>query len=193
MGSDASGLQQGNVAIVTGGSGGIGGKTAQRLARDGMAIVVAYAGRKAPAEEVVTAIVEAGGVATSFQGDVAEESDVAVLFDAAELSYGGVDVVVNAVGIMLVSPLVDLDLEVFDRMVRVNLRGTFVVDREAARRVRPGGTIINFSSSVQKIARPSYTAYAATKGAIDARSPAYAGSLRLTVPSRKGEWREHYP
>jgi 3-oxoacyl-[acyl-carrier protein] reductase len=181
------------VAIVTGGSGGIGGKTAQRLARDGMAIVVAYAGRKAPAEEVVTAIVEAGGVATSFQGDVAEESDVAVLFDAAELSYGGVDVVVNAVGIMLVSPLVDLDLEVFDRMVRVNLRGTFVVDREAARRVRPGGTIINFSSSVQKIARPSYTAYAATKGAIDARSPAYAGSLRLTVPSRKGEWREHYP
>jgi 3-oxoacyl-[acyl-carrier protein] reductase len=181
------------VAIVTGGSGGIGGKTAQRLARDGMAIVVAYAGRKAPAEEVVTAIVEAGGVATSFQGDVAEESDVAVLFDAAELSYGGVDVVVNAVGIMLVSPLVDLDLEVFDRMVRVNLRGTFVVDREAARRVRPGGAIINFSSSVQKIARPSYTAYAATKGAIDARSPAYAGSLRLTVPSRKGEWREHYP
>jgi 3-oxoacyl-[acyl-carrier protein] reductase len=181
------------VAIVTGGSGGIGGETAQRLARDGMAIVVAYAGRKAPAEEVVTAIVEAGGVATSFQGDVAEESDVAVLFDAAELSYGGVDVVVNAVGIMLVSPLVDLDLEVFDRMVRVNLRGTFVVDREAARRVRPGGAIINFSSSVQKIARPSYTAYAATKGAIDARSPAYAGSLRLTVPSRKGEWREHYP
>jgi NAD(P)-dependent dehydrogenase (short-subunit alcohol dehydrogenase family) len=96
-----------------------------------MSVVVAYAGRKAPAEEVVTAIIEAGGMATSFQADVAEESDVAALFDAAELSYGGVDVVVNAAGVMLLSPLVDLDLEVFDRMVRINLRGTFVIGREA--------------------------------------------------------------
>src|SRR5580704_17373518 len=166
------------VAVVTGGSGGIGGETAQRLARDGMAIVVAYAGQKAPAEEVVTAIIDAGGTATSFQGDVAEESDVAALFDAAELSYGGVDVVVNAAGIMLLSPLVDLDLEMFDRMVRINLRGTFVVGREAARRVRPGGAIINFSSSVQKIARPGYTAYAATKGAVDAITLVLAKAMR---------------
>ncbi len=174
------------VAIVTGGSGGIGGETAQRLAADGMAVVVAYAGRKAPAEEVVTAIVEAGGTATSFQGDVAEESDVAALFDAAELSYGGVDVVVNAAGIMMLSPLAELDLEVFDRMVRINLRGTFVVGREAARRVRPGGAIINFSSSVQKIARPNYTAYAATKGAVDATTLILAKELRgrdITVNS----------
>jgi 3-oxoacyl-[acyl-carrier protein] reductase len=166
------------VAVVTGGSGGIGGATAQRLARDGMAIVVAYAGRKAPAEEVVAAIVEAGGLAISFQGDVAEESDVAALFDAAELSYGGVDVVVNTAGIMLLSPLVDLDLEVFDRMVRINLRGTVVVGREATRRVRPGGAIINFSSSVQKIARPSYSAYAATKGAVDAITMILAKEMR---------------
>jgi 3-oxoacyl-[acyl-carrier protein] reductase len=166
------------VAVVTGGSGGIGGETAQRLGRDGMAIVVAYAGRKAPAEEVVTAIIEAGGMATSFQADVAKESDVAALFDVAELSYGGVDVVVNAAGIMLLSPLVDLDLEVFDRMVRINLRGTFVVGREAARRVRAGGAIINFSSSVQKIARPSYTAYAATKGAVDAITLILAKEMR---------------
>ncbi len=166
------------VVVVTGGSGGIGGETARRLARDGMAIVVAYAGRKAPAEEVVTAIIEAGGMATSFQADVAEESDVAALFDAAELTYGGVDVVVNAAGIMLLSPLVDLDLEVFDRMVRINLRGTFVVGREAARRVRSGGAIINFSSSVVKIARPSYTAYAATKGAVEATTLILAKELR---------------
>ncbi len=166
------------VAVVTGGSGGIGGETAQRLARDGMAIMVAYAGRKAPAEDVVTAIIDAGGVATSFQGDVAEESDVTALFDAAELNYGGVDVVVNTAGIMLLSPLADLDLEVLDRMVRINLRGTFVVGREAARRVRPGGAIINFSSSVQKIARPNYTAYAATKGAVDAITLILAKEMR---------------
>jgi 3-oxoacyl-[acyl-carrier protein] reductase len=94
------------------------------------------------------------------------------------LSNGGVDVVVNAAGIMLLSPLVDLDLEVLDRMVRINLRGTFVVGREAARRVRPGGAIINFSSSVQKIARPSYTAYAATKGAVDAITLILAKEMR---------------
>ena len=166
------------VVIVTGGSGGIGSEVAQRLARDGMSVVVAYAGRTAPAEEVVTAIVEAGGTATSFQVDVAEEPDVAALFDTAELSYGGVDVVVNAAGIMLLSPLIDLDMEVFDRMVRINLRGTFVVGREAARRVRSGGAIINFSSSVQKIARPNYTAYAATKGAVDATTLILAKELR---------------
>jgi NAD(P)-dependent dehydrogenase (short-subunit alcohol dehydrogenase family) len=95
------------VVIVTGGSGGIGSEVAQRLARDGMSVLVAYAGRKAPAEDVVSAIVEAGGMATSFQADVAEQSDVAALFDAAELNYGGVDVVVNAAGIMLLSPLID--------------------------------------------------------------------------------------
>lgn len=166
------------VAIVTGGSGGIGSQVAQRLAQDGMSVVVAYAGQKALADEVVTAITEAGGMATSFPGDVAEESDVAALFDAAELRYGGVDVVVNAAGIMRLSPLIDLDMEVFDRMVHINLRGTFVVDREAARRVRSGGAIINFSSSVQKIARPGYTAYAATKGAVDATTLILAKELR---------------
>jgi 3-oxoacyl-[acyl-carrier protein] reductase len=166
------------VAVVAGGSGGIGGETAQRLARDGMAIVVAYAGQKASAEKVVAAITEAGGTATSFQADIAEESDVAALFDAAELSYGGVDVVVNAAGIMLLSPLVDLDMAVFDRMIRINLRGTFAVSREAARRVRRGGAIINFSSSVQKIARPGYTGYAATKGAVDAITLILAKEMR---------------
>jgi 3-oxoacyl-[acyl-carrier protein] reductase len=166
------------VVIVTGGSGGIGGEVAQRLARDGMSVVVAYAGRKGPAEEVVTAIIEAGGTATSFQSDVAEEADVAALFDTAELNYGGVDVVVNAAGIMQLSPIIELDMEVFDRIVHINLRGTFLVDREAARRVRPGGAIINFSSSVQKIARPGYTAYAATKGAVDAITLILAKELR---------------
>ena len=167
-----------HVAIVTGGSGGIGSEVAQRLAPDGMSVVVAYAGRKAPAEEVVTAIVEAGGTATSFQVDVAEEPDVAALFDTAELSYSGVSVVVNAAGIMLRSSLIDLDMEVFDRMVRINLRGTFVVGREADAHVRSGGAIINFSSSVQKIARPNYTAYAATKGAVDATTLILAKELR---------------
>jgi 3-oxoacyl-[acyl-carrier protein] reductase len=89
-----------------------------------------------------------------------------------------VDVVVHAAGIMLLSPLADLDFADFDRMNRINVRGMFVVCQQAARRVRRGGSIINFSSSVVKIALRSYTAYAATKGAVDALTLILAKELR---------------
>jgi len=166
------------VAIVTGGSGGIGRETAERLARDAIAVVVAYSGNPSPAKDAVAAIEAAGGTAMAVQTDVAEESDVAALFDAAQQAYGGIDIVVHAAGIMLLSPLADLDLGDLDRMHRINIRGTFVVCRQAARSVRRGGAIINFSSSVVKIALPSYTAYAATKGAVDALTLILAKELR---------------
>jgi 3-oxoacyl-[acyl-carrier protein] reductase len=169
---------RGRVAIVTGGSGGIGQVTAERLAADGMTVVINYAGSPAPAKEAVNAIIDAGGTASAFQADVADETDVAALFDYADQTYGGVDVVVHTAGIMLLSRLVDLDLADLDRMHRINIRGTFVVDQQAARRVRSGGAIINFSSSVVKIALPHYTAYAATKGAVDAITLILAKELR---------------
>jgi 3-oxoacyl-[acyl-carrier protein] reductase len=169
---------RGRVAIVTGGSGGIGRVTAERLAADGMTVVINYAGSPAPAKEAVNAIIDAGGTASAFQADVADETDVAALFDYADQTYGGVDVVVHTAGIMLLSRLVDLDLADLDRMHRINIRGTFVVDQQAARRVRSGGAIINFSSSVVKIALPHYTAYAATKGAVDAITLILAKELR---------------
>jgi 3-oxoacyl-[acyl-carrier protein] reductase len=166
------------VAIVTGGSGGIGQVTAQRLAADGMKVVIHYAGAPAPAKEAVTAILDAGGTASAFQADVADETEVAALFDHADQTYGGVDVVVHTAGIMLLSRLVDLDFADLDRMHRINIRGTFAVDQQAARRVRSGGAIINFSSSVVKIALPGYAAYAATKGAVDAITLILAKELR---------------
>jgi 3-oxoacyl-[acyl-carrier protein] reductase len=166
------------VAIVTGGSGGIGQVAAERLAADGLAVVVSYAGNPAPAEEAVRAIEKAGGAAIAVKADVADETEVAALFDAAEERFGGIDVVVHAAGIMLLAPLAELDLADFDRMHRINVRGTFVVGQQAARRVRPGGAIVNFSSSVTKIALPNYTAYAATKGAVDAMTLILAKELR---------------
>jgi 3-oxoacyl-[acyl-carrier protein] reductase len=166
------------VVIVTGGSGGIGRETCERLARDGMTVVVAYAGHQKPADEAVSAIIAAGGTATAIRADVAAESEVSALFDQTEHRYGGVDVVVHTAGSMLLSPLADMDLDVLDRMIRINLRGTFVVGREAARRVRSGGAIINFSSSVVKIALPGYTGYAATKGGVDAITLILAKELR---------------
>jgi 3-oxoacyl-[acyl-carrier protein] reductase len=166
------------VAIVTGGSGGIGRAVAERLAADGMSVLVHYAGNPGRAEETVDAIVAAGGTATAFQADVADENEVAALFDEAERRYGGIDVVVHTAGIMLLAPLAELDLDDLDRMHRTNIRGTFVVDQQAARRVRSGGAIINFSTSVTKIALPSYTAYAASKGAVDAMTLILARELR---------------
>jgi 3-oxoacyl-[acyl-carrier protein] reductase len=166
------------VAIVTGGSGGIGRVVAERLAADGMSVLVHYAGNPGRAKEAVDAILAAGGTASSAQADVADENEVAALFDEAERRYGGVDVVVHTAGIMVVSPLAELDLDDLDRMHRTNIRGTFVVDQQAARRVRAGGAIINFSTSVTKLAFPGYTAYAASKGAVDAMTLILARELR---------------
>lgn len=166
------------VAVVTGGSRGIGRQCAERLAAAGQTVVVGYSGNEAAAEAVVERISGGGGTALAAQADVADDTAVAELFDAAERAFGGVDVVVHAAGAMVLSPLVDLDLADLDAMLRTNVRGTFVVDQQAASRVRQGGAIINFSSSVVRLAQPTYAAYAATKGAVDAISRVLAKELR---------------
>jgi 3-oxoacyl-[acyl-carrier protein] reductase len=166
------------VAIVTGGSRGIGRATAERLAADGMAVVVAYASNRAEADAAVAGIEKNGGSAVAVRADVADEAAVDALFDTAEQRYGGVDVVVHAAGIMLLSPLATLDLDDLDRMHRTNIRGTFLVDRAAARRVRAGGAIINFSTSVTRLSPPAYAGYAASKAAVEAISPILAKELR---------------
>ena len=166
------------VAVVTGASGGIGRAVAERLATDGTTVVVHYAGNAGRAQEVVDAVTAAGAEATAVRADVADETEVAALFDAAEEAYGGVDVVVNTAGIMLLAPLAELSLDDFDRMHRTNVRGTFVVSQQAARRLRPGGALVNFSTSVVKLALPTYAAYAATKGAVDAMTAILAKELR---------------
>jgi 3-oxoacyl-[acyl-carrier protein] reductase len=166
------------VAIVTGGSRGIGRQIAQQLAADGFAVVVGYAGNKDAADEAVRAIEEAGGTAYAARADVADETEVAALFDQAEATYGGVDVVVHAAGRMPLSPIADLDLAELDALYRTNIRGTFVVDQQAARRLRPGGALVNLSSSVVGLAFPGYGAYAASKGAVEAVTLVLARELR---------------
>lgn len=170
--------QQTRVAIVTGGSRGIGRETALRLAGDGCSVVVNYAGNQAEADSAVKEIAEAGGRAVAIRADVADETAVAAMFDRAEAEFGGVDVLVHAAGIMLLSPLADQDLDVLDRMHRTNIRGTFVTNQQAARHLRAGGAIINFSSSITKLAIPGYAGYAASKGAVDAMTLILARELR---------------
>jgi 3-oxoacyl-[acyl-carrier protein] reductase len=166
------------VAVVLGGSGGIGRAVAERLAADGMSVMVHYAGNAGRADEVVKAITSAGGSAAAARADIADPAQVEQLFTETEQQFGGVDVVVNTAGIMLLSPLTELSLDDFDTMHRTNVRGTFVVSKQAAQRLRPGGALINFSSTVVKLALENYTAYAATKGAVDAMTLILAKELR---------------
>ncbi|GAA3769600.1 SDR family oxidoreductase [Streptomyces coacervatus] len=166
------------VAIVTGGSRGIGQQVAQRLAADGFAVVVGYAGNKDAADDVVRTIEDTGGTSYAARADVGDESEVAALFDLAEATYGGIDVVVHAAGRMALSPFVELDLGELDALYRTNIRGTFVVDQQAARRLRPGGALVNFSTSVVGLAFPGYGAYAASKGAVEALTLILAREMR---------------
>ncbi|MEE1664481.1 SDR family oxidoreductase [Streptomyces sp. NPDC003631] len=166
------------VALVTGGSGGIGHAVVERLARDGFAVAVHYAGNKDKADDLVEAITADGGRAIAVGGDVADEQDMAAAFDAVEAAFGGIDVLVNTAGMMRLGPLVELDLDLLDRMHRTNIRGTFVVDQLAARRLRSGGAIINFSTSVTRAQFPNYGAYVASKAAVEAITLILARELR---------------
>jgi 3-oxoacyl-[acyl-carrier protein] reductase len=169
---------QGKIAIVTGASGGIGRAIAIRLARDGFAVVVNYAGNAARAEEVVAEITAAGGQAIAVQADVAKVADVERLFNAALETFSRVDVVVNSAGIMPLLLIAEGDPEVFDRVIAINLRGAFVVLQQAARHVSAGGRIIALSSSVIAKSFPTYGPYIASKAGVEGLVHVLANELR---------------
>jgi len=171
-------IETGKVAIVTGASGGIGAAIAERLGRDGFAVVVNYAGNAASAEAVAARIGAAGGRAVAIQADIADAAAVRRLFDAAETAFGGVDVLVNNAGIMKLAAIAESDDALFDRQIATNLKGTFNTLREAARRLREGGRIVNLSSSVVGLLQPTYGVYAATKAAVEAMTSVLAKELR---------------
>jgi len=173
--------QDARAAIVTGASRGIGAAIAQRLAADGFAVVVNYARGRDEADSVVRAIEGAGGRAVAAQADIGASGGMTALFDAA---FGGADVLVNNAGIMKLSPIAQTDDALFEQQIAINLGGVFRGMREAARRLRDGGRIVNFSSSVVGLYQPTYGVYAATKAAIEAMTHVLAkelGPRRITV------------
>jgi 3-oxoacyl-[acyl-carrier protein] reductase len=172
------------VAIVTGASKGIGAAIAKRLAADGAAVVVNFAHGRAAAEQVVQDIERSGGRAIAVQADIADPAGMPALFDAAEAAFGGADILVNNAGIMVLSPIAAADDALFERQVAINLGGVFRGLREAARRLREGGRIVSFSSSVVGLYQPTYAAYAATKGGVEAMSHILSkelGPKKITV------------
>lgn len=164
--------------IVTGASRGIGRAVAIRLAGDGFAVTVNYAGNATKAEEVVTEIKSHGGQAIAVQANVANAAEVKNLFKETIDIFGGINVVVNCAGIMPLSPIAEGDLELFDKVITTNLRGTFVVLGQAARTVSSGGRIIVFSSSVIAMAFPTYGPYIASKAGVEGLVRVLANELR---------------
>jgi 3-oxoacyl-[acyl-carrier protein] reductase len=165
-------------AIVIGASGGIGHAVALRLAKDGFAIAAAYAGNAAKAEELVAAIKSSGGTAIAVKADISNAADVERLFKATLDAFGGVNVLVHTAGIMPLSKIADGDLEMFDKVIATNLRGTFIVLSQAAKHVSEGGRILAFSSSVLAKSFPGYGAYCASKGGVEGLVHVLANELR---------------
>jgi 3-oxoacyl-[acyl-carrier protein] reductase len=168
----------GKVALVTGASRGIGAQVAKRLARDGFRVVVNYAGSAAAARAVADEIVGAGGEALIVQADVSDARAVSAMFTAAIAEFGGVDVVVNNAGVMKLAPIAELTDEVVSSTIATNLTGVFNVCREAARRLRDDGRIINFSSSAIGMRLPTYGIYIATKAAVEGLTQVLAQEMR---------------
>ncbi|MGE8943666.1 SDR family oxidoreductase [Leptospira interrogans] len=156
------------VAIVTGAGRGMGSAIAERLAEDGTSVVINYASSADAAEKVVAKIEASGGRALSAPADVANPAQVARMFDSAVDAFGGVDIVVNNAGIMPIGALADFDDASFAKLIDTNLKGSFNTMREASRRLRNGGRVVNFSSSVVGLYQPTFGVYAATKAAVEA-------------------------
>ena len=171
---------QKKVAIVTGSSRGIGAAIARRLAADGLAVIVNYAGRVADADKVVQEIQAAGGKAAAIQADVSVPAEVGALFNQAETLFGGIDIIVNNAGIIQpgLVPLAETDDSLFDRLLAITLKGTFNMLRLAAKHLRSGGRIVNFSTSVVGLTLPGYSVYAATKSAVETMTNIFAKELR---------------
>lgn len=168
----------GRSVIVTGSSRGIGRAVALRLAADGFAVTVNYAGNRAAAEEVVARVAAAGGRAVAVGADVAKADDVVRLFDETERAFGRVDALVNNAGVMVTKPVAETDDATFDRVFATNVRGVFLALREAARRLPRGGRVVNFSTSSTPLGLPGYATYCASKAAVEVYTAILAKELR---------------
>jgi 3-oxoacyl-[acyl-carrier protein] reductase len=166
------------VAIVTGASRGIGAAIAQRLAEDGLAVVVNYASSSKEADALVTELTAAGGNAIAVKADISKADEVRRLFEITEQQLGKVDVLVNNAGVLKTVPLADTSDALYDQTFDINVRGTFNTLREAATRMNDGGRIVNFSSTVLALNLPGYAIYTATKAAVESFTHIFAKELR---------------
>lgn len=168
----------GKTALVTGASRGIGRDIALQLSADGFKVVVNYAGKAADAQNVVDSIHQSGGEALAVQADVSRPEDVERLFHASIDAFGAPHVVVHSAGIMSLAPISPDHLDTFDDIIKVNLRGAFLVLGQAAQHVQTGGRIIALTTSVIAKSFPGYGAYIASKAGVEGLVKVLANELR---------------
>ena len=174
----------GKVALVTGGSRGIGAATAKRLAADGATVALSYVSSADAAQAVVDEITAAGGTAQAYHADAADAQASADLVRRVVEDHGGLDVLVNNAGVYRTGPVHEFSDEDYDANLDVNLRGSFATIREAAKHLRDNGRIINLGSVVGKVGMPGNSVYGATKAGVTVLAKAVAkevGGRGITV------------
>ena len=155
------------VALVTGGSRGIGAAIAKRLAADGASVAITYAKGRSAASEVVQAIEQAGGRAIAIQADAEDPRAVTQAVSQTVAAFGGLDILVNNAGTAIPKPFEETTLEEIDHVIGINLRGLFAATQAALKHLVSGGRIITIGSCVgERMLTPGLVAYSATKGAV---------------------------
>ncbi|MGE8639049.1 MAG: SDR family oxidoreductase [Achromobacter sp.] len=178
MNTQASQSTPQRVALVTGGSRGIGAAIVRRLARDGFAVGINYASRSEDADALAHELQQAGGRAVVVQADVSKAADVRALFDKVESELGPISALVNSAGVLKVQPLADTSDEDYAQTFDINTRGTFNTLREAATRLADGGSIVNVSSTTIALNLPGYAVYIASKAAVESFTHVFSKELR---------------
>jgi len=168
---------KGKTVLITGASGGIGSEITREFAKAGAQIIVHYAGRKDPAQQLADEIIKGGGEAIVLQADVRKSSEVKKLFDDAIAKFGKIDVVVNTAGIMITKLIKDTTDEDLEAQFESNINGTYYILREATAKLANNGSVINFSTSINRLMVPTYAAYAATKSAVETMSKVAAKEI----------------
>lgn len=174
------------VILVTGASRGIGAVLASKLAEAGAQVIVNYASGSEAAAQVVNQITAAGGDAKSLQADVSDPYQVRNLFDQSIAYYGRIDVLINNAGIMIIKPIKDTLDEDFIRQFDINVKGVFNTLREAATKLADNGSIINFSTTNNRLMIPGYATYSASKSAVEQLTKVFSrevGSRGIRVNS----------
>lgn len=174
------------VVLITGSSRGIGAAIALKVSQAGAKVIINYAGSKEPAEKLAQEINFNGGEALAIKADVSNSAEVKNLFDESIAHFGKIDVLINNAGIMITKLIKDTTDEDFDRHFNINVKGTFNTMREAATKLADNGSIINFSTSVNRIMLPGYATYVATKSAVEQLTRVFSkeiGSRGINVNS----------
>lgn len=157
----------GKIALVQGGSRGIGAAIVRRLARDGARVAFTYISSAGPAEQLAQEIIDNGGQALALRADSADAAAVQLAVDDTAKAFGGLDILVNNAGVLTVAPIAEFDLGDFDRMLAVNVRSVFVASQAAVRYMGQGGRIINIgSTNAERMPFAGGAPYAMSKSAL---------------------------